>query len=301
MILGVILCLQYCVLGLAGYTGTDLVGQDSLVGKNDFESENSDWTLKNFKIIDIKDSMENIDNIPGEGHIAVPQMSMSGNDMGEMSIMLSIHVRSRVAVVFSVYVSRFDPADNSSFSHNPALEVSLVEMTKDTKELLTSLERLNPENNAWNNRRTEVETGGSLEKYKLSLSASMGSGAIALDGLSVEIWPLVNSIQHSVNKTETHKNENKTETNNGGDDSTTTTTTKTSNIQVEDNSTKTSSSNASTNISEEPAMDTTLSAEATHNNIVTESSIAANMSTLSSNMTTSPLTSADTSMYGYTG
>ena len=86
----VILCMQYCVLTLAGYTGTDLIGEDSLVGQIDFETENEDWTLTNFKIISLNDSMENINNIPGEGHVALPQISMSGKDMGEMFIMFRI-------------------------------------------------------------------------------------------------------------------------------------------------------------------------------------------------------------------
>jgi len=294
--------MQYCVLALAGYTGTNLIGEDSLVGQIDFETENEDWTITNFRIISLNDSMENVNNIPGEGHVAVPQISMSGKDMGEMFIMFRIPTKSRLAVKFSVYVSGFDPKDNSSFSRNPELLISLSEDNKTNSEKLTSLERLNPENNAWSNRRTEVETGGSLGLYKLSLGASMGSGTLALDGVSLEIWPLVDTNHHR-DSTTTKIEENVTKNTNYSENS-------------EENSENNeplettlhpghqfgnSTSNSPHEVEKLNNNTTSAGADTHDDHDTTEHTIEAVTTISTSNLTASPLMPRDTSMYGYTG
>ena len=301
MILCVILCMQYCVLVLAGYTGTDLIGEDSIVGQIDFESENDDWTLTNLRIISLNDSMENMYNIPGEGHVAVPQVSMSGRDMGEMVIMLRIPVKSRLAVKFSVYVSGFDPKDNTSFSQNPELLISLSEVNTTHVEKLTSLERLYPENDAWNNRRTEVETGGSLGVYKLSVEVSMGSGTMALDELSVEIWPLVDTNYHRKDKhnSTTTSDENVTKVTNDSESSGEKFNNNTEPLETTDrpNNQFVNSTTNSPDNPEEFNNNTTSAKDDGHD--TTEHTIEVN--TTISNLTASPLMPQDSSMYGYTG
>ena len=176
----------------AEYIGTVLkIGDDRLVAQIDFETEQDVWTLKNMKIIDTNDSTENINNIPGEGHVAMPQVSMSGEDQGQVSTMFNIPVLSRVAVEFNVYVTGFDLQFENLFSTNPDLIISLTEVNASSIKNLANLARLNPQNNIWNKYRTEIESAGSEKLYTIILMSRNGGGAIALDGVSIEIVPLV--------------------------------------------------------------------------------------------------------------
>jgi len=242
--------------------------------------------------------MENINNIPGEGHVALPQISMSGKDMGEMFIMFRIPTKSRLAVKFSVYVSGFDPKDNTSFSRNPELLISLSEDNATNSEKLTSLERLNPENDAWSNRRTEVETGGNLGLYKLSLGASMGSGTLALDGISLEIWPLVDTDHHR-DTTTTNIEENVMKNTNYSQNSENKDPLETTLQPVDQFGT----SSTKSPLEVEKLNNNTTSAGAdTHDDHVTTVHTSEAITAIStSNLTASALSPGDNSMYGYTG
>lgn len=177
----------------AGYIGAVLkIGEDSVVGQIGFETEQDDWTLKNMKIIELNDTLENVYNIPGEGHVAVPRVSMSGDEWGQLYATFRIPAVSRLAVDFSVFTSGFDPgAEISLFSNNPDLVISLTEVNTSSIQKLTNLQRLNPQNNLWNKYRTEIQPEGGLGFYKISLDTMMGVGVIALDAVVVEIVPVV--------------------------------------------------------------------------------------------------------------
>jgi len=177
----------------SSFIGTVLkIGEDSVVGQIDFETGKDDWTLKNMKIVDTADSLENVNNIPGEGRVAVPQVSMSGDQWGQVYKTFNIPALTRVAVEFSVFVSGFDSeAENSFMSTNPDLLVRLVALDTSSEKKLTNLARLKPQNNLWNKYRTEVQTESGLKSYRVSLEVLRGSGLIALDGVKVEIVPVV--------------------------------------------------------------------------------------------------------------
>ena len=140
------LLLSECYCDQSGYIGTVLkIGEDSVVGQIGFETEQDDWTLKNMQIIELNNTLENVYNIPGEGHAAVPRVSMSGDEWGQLYATFSVPAMSRLAVEFSVYTSGFDPgAEISLFSNNPDLIISLAEVNTSSIQKLTNLERLNP-------------------------------------------------------------------------------------------------------------------------------------------------------------
>jgi hypothetical protein len=80
-----LLLLSECYCDQSGYIGTVLkIGEDSVVGQIGFETEQDDWTLKNMKMIELNNTLENVYNIPGEGHVAVPMVSMSGDEWGQV-------------------------------------------------------------------------------------------------------------------------------------------------------------------------------------------------------------------------
>ena len=288
----------------SGYIGTVLkIGEDSVVGQIDFETEQDDWTLTNMKIVDTADSLENVDNIPGEGHVAVPQLSMSGVERGQLYATFRIPAFTRVAVEFSVFVSGFDPEAESSFlSTNPDLLVSLTAVNTTSQQKLTNLARLNPQNNLWNKYRTEVQTGtAGLRSYRIILEAVRGAGVIALDGVKVEIVPVVGDTQAVTgNGTEVDEEEFYQRF------------TGIANIQITHSptSTEVTNKNEETDKNASNATNKIYPEDGVHNIVTTHSqiegkevvkttvnpvseNIAGNVSKFSS--------SADTSMYGYTG
>ena len=172
------LLLNDCYCDQSGYIGTVLkIGEDSVVGQIGFEREQDDWILENMNIIELNNTLENVYNIPGEGHAASPRVSLSGDEWGQLYAMFRIPALSRLAVEFSVYTSGFDPgAEISLFSKNPDLIISLAEVNTSSIQKLINLERLNPQNNLWHKYRTEIQPESGLGVYKISLDTMMGGG-----------------------------------------------------------------------------------------------------------------------------
>jgi len=299
----------------AEYMGTVLkIGDDRLVGQIDFETEQDDWILKNMKIIDTNNSKDNINNIPGEGHVAMPQVSMSGDDQGQVSTMFNIPVLSRVALEFNVYVSGFDPQFESLFSTNPDLIISLTEVNASSIKNLANLARLNPQNNIWNKYRTEIESEGSQELWTISLKLRNGGGVIALDGVSIEIVPLVGENKETTENNTMNEKEDDVRTTNGtenkagipSNDSTTQRNNISETTHHPENKTNNSSSLESPEIV--PAEPTELTIETKTEVPVNDDNVknATNVNTTlpTTNMTAdniSSFSSGDTSMYGYSG
>jgi len=309
LLLGCVLVLRphYCEETV--YRGTDLrIGEDSVQGQTGFETEESDWTLSNMRVIRTNDSMENIYSIPGEGHVIVPELSMSGKDMGQMSIMLNISLRSKVAVEFSMFVSGYDPADQGLLSRNPELEILLPEPASHSRGAiyLTSLARLGAEPGVWSKYRTETMAEGSDGQCRLTIEARMGEGTLALDNVRVEVVPVVVSGQDKKhdNGTEAMGKENVTEPN--GEENVTETNVKVNVTETngEENLTET---NGEENVTEangkENVTETNGKENVTETNgkaEETQMTTLANMSASTTNLTATTH-STDSSMYGYSG
>jgi len=319
LLLGCVLVLRphYCEETV--YRGTDLrIGEDSVQGQTGFETEESDWTLSNMRVIRTNDSMENIYSIPGEGHVIVPELSMSGKDMGQMSIMLNISLRSKVAVEFSMFVSGYDPADQGLLSRNPELEILLPEPASHSRGAiyLTSLARLGAEPGVWSKYRTETMAEGSEGQCRLTIEARMGVGTLALDNVRVEVVPVVVSGQGKngeENVTETIGKENVTETNGEvnvtetiGKENVTETNGKENFTETngEENVTKTNGEeNVTKTNGEENVTETNGKENVTETNgkaEETQMTTLANMSASTTNLTATTH-STDSSMYGYSG